>query len=185
MESYHNKSYRMKERLLEEEFILPHIASAPLRQVDLGRRSKNNPHFLPCRFCSLFFLFRKGSRGCKKKQNNKIPASAKYQTWPWKPCRGAGLGRMFHPDVVVVAVGDAGWSQQHMRLVSGGRWEWWTLLSLDLPLSHTQPQNPHNFPLSPLVVLSCSPVCYSFCSKGGSSSDQKTTFGSFYLGIWW
>lgn len=110
MESYHNKSYRMEERLLEEEFILPHIASAPLRQVDLGRRSKNNPHFLPCRFCSLFFLFRKGSRGCKKNKTIKSQhqlnikhgpgsraeeldwAGCSIQTlwlWPWEMLDGA------------------------------------------------------------------------------------------------
>lgn len=34
---------------------------------------------------------------------------------------GAGLCRMFHSEVVVVAVGDVGWSQKHIRLVSGGR----------------------------------------------------------------
>lgn len=127
-----------------------HITSALGSQVDQGRCFKNNPPFHPCQ--SLLFLFRHGSRKKKKKySNNKISASAKYQTWPWKHA----VQDVPFSEVVVVAVGDVRWSQKHNRLVSGGRWGCHNPKpTLDLPLSFPQPQavKLHNFSLKALVM---------------------------------
>lgn len=177
----------------EPSSLTHHITSALGRQVDRGRCFQNNPPFLLQVF--EFSSSEMGAENKKKDTNNKIPASAKYQTWPLKQRRGAGLCRMFHSEVVVVAVGDAGWSQEHIRLVSGGRWGCCTLPPLDLPLSLLQPQavKPHNFPLTALVMLSCWldvtgwEVLFLFSLKNSpfSMQESKSYYNNWLSQLWY